>query len=170
MMDKTAKEIADQAAPVVAQEMTQNMGRLFSIPVKIIEAKAERDPDWFIEKMDELGLEMDDFLEPSETKKERMEGGAGGGGGPSTQADAEIDNALDQMGQATEPEPEPEPAQPGGRPEETGPEPTDNTKPQEPEPQGEHPMKAGPEDEEEQTGEGRQSEDDAFAELMENEG
>jgi hypothetical protein len=31
-------------------------------------------------------------------------------------------------------------------------------------------MKAGPEDEEEQTNEGRQSEDDAFAELMENEG
>lgn len=170
MMDKTAKEIADQAAPIVAQEMTQNMGRLFSIPVKIIEAKAERDPDWFIEKMDELGLEMDDFLEPSETKKERMESGGGGGRGPSTQADAEIDNALDQMGQAPEPEPEPEPAQPGGYPEETEPEPTDNTKPQEPEPQGEHPMKAAPEDEEEQTDEGRQSEDDAFAELMQNEG
>jgi hypothetical protein len=89
--------------------LSQNLGTYFGLPAKIIEAKAERDPDWFLEKADEmeekLGIDMFDLLEESDAKQQS--GGKGGrtrGSSSQSSVDQELDNVLDEVGQESQPQ------------------------------------------------------------------
>lgn len=102
-LDITAEEMAKEAAPEIARELTRNFGTYFGLPAKIIEAKAEQDPDWFIEKADEfeekLGISIFDILEDSQTKKEREEREGGRRRRRQTRVDDEMDQALERVTQ-----------------------------------------------------------------------
>jgi len=92
-MDVAVEEMAHEMAPEVARELANNFGTYFGLPAKILEAKAEQDPDWFLEKMDEfeekLGINMTDILEESDAKKEQRNK-------QQQQGQAEVDNELDE--------------------------------------------------------------------------
>ena len=128
----------EAAAPQMAEEMTARMGQSYDLIMTIMKSKAQKDPDWFFEKMDALGVSLDDLAEPSEAKKREMNGSGG-----ATDPDSKMDQVLDEMSgesepsrtpdpteqtQQREPEPEPKP-QPSSPDPEPLEEKTDNTGP-----------------------------------------
>lgn len=88
--DIAVEEAAKNIAQEMSGEMAQNFGRYFSLPAKILEAKAEKDPDWFFEKLEQWDIDIDDILEPSESRKQEMREQS-----PSS-VDMEADEALEQ--------------------------------------------------------------------------
>ena len=100
-LDITAEEMANEAAPQIARELSKNFGTYFGLPAKILEAKAERDPDWFLEKADEieekLGITLFDILEESETKKQEREQAEQERPPDQTEVDNEMDAALEKV-------------------------------------------------------------------------
>lgn len=97
-LDITAEEMAKEAAPEIARELAQNFGTYFGLPAKVLEAKAERDPDWFLEKADELeeklGITIFDILEESQAKQEQKEQRMEHSRKDQTEVDEEMDEAL----------------------------------------------------------------------------
>lgn len=116
----------EAAAPQMAQEMTARMGQSYDLIMTVMKSKAQKDPDWFFEKMDALGVSLDDLAEPSEAKKREMEQSSGGG-----DPNSRMDGILDEM--AGEPEPSHSP-EPDTQAQQTRPEPEPEPTPQEPEP------------------------------------
>lgn len=94
--DIAAEEAAKKAASEVAGEFAQNFGRYFSLPAKILEAKAEKDPDWFFEKLEEWDINIDEILEPSESRKEELSSDN------APQADIEVDEAIRDVAEQEE--------------------------------------------------------------------
>lgn len=86
-METAAKEIAREIGP----QFASNFGRYFSLPAKILEAKAEKDPDWFFEKLEQWDIDIDDVLEPSQSRKEDMRQQN------ESPVDREADEALDRL-------------------------------------------------------------------------
>lgn len=117
--DIAAEEMAKEVAPEVARELTQNFGQLFGLPGTILQAKAERDPDWFLEKADEieekLGIDIfEEFLESSDAKKQQ-DNQPPQTGRSQPAVDDELDQVRNQIDQ-TEPtsesdDPPPEPTE-----------------------------------------------------------
>jgi hypothetical protein len=99
--DIAAEEMAKQVAPEVARELSRNFGTYFGLPAKVLEAKAERDPDWFLEKTDEieekLGISLFDLLEESQAKQERDDQQHEETTSSQPAPDRELDNALDEI-------------------------------------------------------------------------
>lgn len=155
--DIAAEEMAKKVAPEVAREFTQNFGRYFGLPAKIIEAKVEKDPDWALEKLDKLGLDLDDILEPSEARKKEMREEEERN--RQSKVDHEVDDVLDQVSGGTREQPEPEP------------QPTPNEQPQQDEnnkspgyeERDERPMSASPHDEPPEDEGGEEMFDDIFS-------
>lgn len=108
-MDVAVEEMAHEMAPEVARELANNFGTYFGLPAKILEAKAQQDPDWFLEKMDEmeekLGISLGDIMEESEAKKERQQKG---NQKSQSQVDNELDHALQEMNGEEQTQTEPE--------------------------------------------------------------
>ena len=90
-LDTAAQEAAQQIANEAAHEIAKDLGRYFGLPAKILEAKAEKDPDWFFEKMEQLDIDLMEFLEPSEARKEELKEEE------QNQVDAQADNALERV-------------------------------------------------------------------------
>lgn len=88
--DIAAQQVAKEVAPEVARELTANFGQYFSLPAKIIEAKIEKDPDWAIEKAEQLDIDIFEFLEPSDRRKKELEEES------QTQSQPEVDNEIDK--------------------------------------------------------------------------
>lgn len=129
---KRRQDAIDEAAATMAQSMAQDFGKAYTdfrdILTTVLKRKAERDPDWFLEKADQFGMDLINELgEPSDAKKE------GGGGGPDpTTADGEIEAMMQQMEQeesgngSGKVQGEPEPEEPVRQPEQSEPEPEDD--------------------------------------------
>jgi len=91
-LDKAAAEFADQAAAQMAQDLGGIFGDARDIAYTAFKKKAEKDPDWFFEKMDKWDMDMVDvLLEPSEARKEQMDSKSG-----SPDA-SNVDEALDAV-------------------------------------------------------------------------
>lgn len=88
--DIAAEEAARQIAKEMSGEFAKNFGRYFSLPAKVLEAKAEKDPDWFFEKLEQWDIDLDAFLEPSESRKQEMVEDR------TNEVDREADRALEQ--------------------------------------------------------------------------
>jgi len=93
VLDITAQRAAEQAADEIAREFVSNFGTYFGLPAKIIEAKIEKDPDWALEKAEQLDVDVFSLMEPSEQRKKELREN----GDTVPQADAEVDNALEQL-------------------------------------------------------------------------
>lgn len=126
-VDKAVDEFADQFAKNLASDAGSFFSDARDIARTLLKKKAEKDPDWFFEKMEQYDMELvDTVLEPSDARKDEL---TGGGGGSQPSVDSEIDDALGDIGGGS-PEPSQEPKR----------EPT-------PEETGQNPMRAGPTDE-----------------------
>lgn len=103
-MDKAADELALGVAENVGDQLGSNYGRAQNIMWNVLEAKAKRDPDWFLEKEKEvqesLGISIFDLLEPSEAKKQEQQRK----GPPQPKADKEVDEALSRVMQDEQPQ------------------------------------------------------------------
>lgn len=88
-LDTFTKETAHQLAEQMSGELIGNFARYFGLPAKVLEAKAEKDPDWFLEKLEQWDIDIDEFLEPSEARKEELRQDKG-----PPEADREVDQAL----------------------------------------------------------------------------
>lgn len=93
-LDVAAEQAAREAADEMAREFMDEFGTYFRLPAKILEAKIEKDPDWAIEKAEQLDIDIFEFLEPSEKRKSEL-GDDGSEAAP--QVDNEIDNALSEL-------------------------------------------------------------------------
>lgn len=102
-LDVATEEAARQIAQEASGEIAREFSRYFGIPAKILEAKAERDPDWFFEKLEQWDIDLDAFLEPSESRKRELEERRRG-----PAVDREADEALRRTQERTEAEPPPE--------------------------------------------------------------
>lgn len=91
-LDTAAEEAAQQVAREVSGELVKEFGRYFGLPAKVLEAKAERDPDWFFEKLEKWDINLDAFLEPSDARKEEIREQARG-----PEVDRDVDDALDRV-------------------------------------------------------------------------
>lgn len=96
-VDKATEELVTK----MAQNMADDFGMFYSdvrqIATTVLKRKAEKDPDWFLEKADEFGMDIIDQLsEPSEARKEQMEGGGAGAG--QSQVDSMIQDAMEDVG------------------------------------------------------------------------
>jgi hypothetical protein len=93
-VDKAVDEFADQFAKNLASDAGSFFSDAREIARTLLKKKAEKDPDWFFEKMDQYDMEIvDEVLEPSSQRKEEL---TGGGSEPSV--DSELDDALESMG------------------------------------------------------------------------
>jgi len=167
--DEFAHEVAREAAPELAREFTKSFGTYFGLPARLIQAKIEKDPEWFFEKAESLDIDIiEDFFEPSQARKEEMARER-----KKNSRDREIDNAVKQMrGEPSSQEEHPE-AQPSKEmppeghddkwSEQRVPETTNNPADVQ---RNEHPMSASPPKEPEVDGEEEQSEDESFRQVM----
>lgn len=86
-------EVTEEMARSWANEMGKGFAEFRDLIMTLLKSKAKKDPDWFFEKADELGVDIiEELSEPSEARKREMEMGRGG-----TSADSEIDRALQEM-------------------------------------------------------------------------
>lgn len=106
--DTAVETIAEEAADEIAKEIAHNMGMGLSLVRKVLHSKAEKDPDWFLEKADEWDIDiLQELMEPSEARKREMKNQQ-----RQPEADAEVDQALQQtVSEREEPEQEPPPEQ-----------------------------------------------------------
>ena len=151
-MDVAAQRFAEQATQQMAQDIGGIFGDMREVAYTAFKKKAEKDPDWFFEKMEQWDVDiLDAVLEPSEARKEEM-GGSSGGGGGGFGADMDVDNALEEMGGLDDsPEPQQTP---------------ENTNKGEPQQGSGDPMSASPEDAFDEPEEDLEDEDSAFEEIM----
>lgn len=92
--DKAAEEFADKAAREMASDFGKMFGDVREILHTVFKKKAETDPDWFFEKAEKWDLEiLDTILEPSERRKEELDGREM----DLETVDAEIDEALAEL-------------------------------------------------------------------------
>jgi len=177
---KRRQDVADEVAEQMALNIAEDMGGFYSdmrtIITTVLKRKAEKDPDWFLEKADEFGMDIIDQLsEPSQAKKKEMEEGRTK---PST--DLDIEDALSNMGGGDTQEPKAErnrePNQP--QPMETERTPTQEMARSESPPAAEttnsggaiegneHPMSASPEPAEADGSGSEQAEGDGFDDIF----
>lgn len=96
-LDRAAEQMADQMAAEMAGDIGGIIGDARDVFYTAFKQKAQKDPDWFFEKMDEWDIDiLDTILEPSETRKEEMQ--------KKNAVDREIDDALDEVVGSPEPE------------------------------------------------------------------
>lgn len=89
-LDAAAQTAAKQAADEVAKEFAEQFGFTFRLARRVLMRKAEKDPDWFLEKAEQWDIDiLDEFLSPSQARQDEM-----GRGGP--QVDRDVDDALEQ--------------------------------------------------------------------------
>lgn len=95
-MDIAAQRVAEQAADEIARELVGQFGGILDIPRTVLQRKAEKDPDWFLEKAEQLDIDILEIMEPSEQRKKEM-----GADSPNDapEVDHEVDNALEQIQQ-----------------------------------------------------------------------
>ena len=150
-MDVAAERFAEQATQQMAQDIGGIFGDIREVAHIAFKKKAEKDPDWFFEKMDKWDMEIvDAVLSPSEAMKEDQQS-EGGGGMEGFDADLDVDEVMSSMEETGQ-----EPAQE---------EPTETTNRGGAQEVDEHPMTASPQDIEEPSEE-EGDDDDAFEELM----
>lgn len=102
--DKVADRMAEKMAENVADDVGMFYSDLRNIATTVLKRKAEKDPDWFLEKADTFGMDIiDELSEPSEAKKKQMENQQ------HPQADSEVDQAVQElMEEENKPQPPPE--------------------------------------------------------------
>lgn len=105
-MDIAAQEVAQQAAQEFTGEFLTELGRYIGLPAKILESKAKKDPDWFLEKLEQWDIDLDAFLEPSEARKEELRQRS-----QPPEADRKVDEALERMDKRDRMDTEKEPVQ-----------------------------------------------------------
>ena len=96
-LDTAAEQFADAAARQVAEDFGGFFGDAREVLYTAFKKKAEKDPDWFFEKMEQWDIDiLDAILEPSETRKRELEETP-----PDidslSEVDSEIDRALEQL-------------------------------------------------------------------------
>lgn len=95
--DKAAEEFADKAAKEMASDFGKFFGDAREVLYTAFKKKAEKDPDWFFEKMEKWDIDiLDAILEPSETRREELQEGGMEEMDLET-VDAEIDEALAEL-------------------------------------------------------------------------
>lgn len=72
-VDNAVDELAMGTAENLSSEAGQGMVKLRNIGLKVLEAKAEKDPDWFFALADRLDIDPMELLEPSEERKKEMQ-------------------------------------------------------------------------------------------------
>lgn len=93
-MDIAVQTVAEEAADEIARELVGQFGGLLDIPRTVLKRKAEKDPDWFLEKAEQLDVDIMEIMEPSEQRKKEMEEERQQSG---PEVDNEVDNALEQL-------------------------------------------------------------------------
>lgn len=97
VMDTMAEEVAEEAAPMVAQELVGNLGTYFGLPATVLEAKIKKDPDWVFEKAEQFDIDLmhiiDELMEPSDERKKELKMKARG----ETEVDQELDDAVQDI-------------------------------------------------------------------------
>lgn len=92
--DEAVEEFAHQAASEMAAGAGGLFGDISDALGTAIKTKAQKDPDWFFEKMEQWDIDvLDAFLEPSEAKKQELDRGAK----PGSQVDQEVQEALESL-------------------------------------------------------------------------
>lgn len=149
-MDTAMQTAAQEAADEIARELASNFGGLLSIPQTVLQRKAEKDPDWFLEKAEQLDIDVMDLMEPSEQRKKEM-GDEETNDQPSV--DNEVDSALEDLGGGSDP---------------VSDEPNETTKSPTSEERDANPMSASPQDGFEMEEEALQDDEDedAFDEIF----
>jgi hypothetical protein len=95
MMDEAMDQFAHSAADNLAGEIGQGFGQFRDVLISLLRSKAEKDPDWFFEKMDEWDMDLfDEFMSMSEARREELKESAGSDG---FSVDMDIDNALSDV-------------------------------------------------------------------------
>lgn len=72
-VDNAMDELAMGTAENLSSEAGQGLIQFRNIGLKVLEAKAEKDPDWFFELADRLDIDPMMLLEPSEARKKEMQ-------------------------------------------------------------------------------------------------
>lgn len=85
---KAIDELAVGTAENISSEAGKGLVRLRNIGFKVIEAKAEKDPEWFFELAERLDIDVMELLEPSEARKQERDREKG-------RAQSEVDNEVD---------------------------------------------------------------------------
>jgi len=102
-LDTAAQEAAQQMAQEMTGEFMREFGRYFGLPAKLLEAKIEKDPDWAFEKLEQWDINIDAFLEPSDSRKQELQERHSG-----HEVDRDVDEALERTKQPREERLEPE--------------------------------------------------------------
>lgn len=173
VMDEAAEKFASEAAANMAQDFGKMFAESREILITVFKKKAEKDPDWFLEKADEWDMDVfDAIMSPSEARRQEQKGGRES---HMTSTDQEVMEAVQEVQgggsqpqpqthrREPEPEPEPEPdpyAQ--ANPQTDEPEPTEDVNRDGGVDTDENPMKAAPDEEQPD----EQESDDMFDELM----
>jgi len=158
-VDKAVDQFADEFAKNLASDAGSFFSDARDIARTLLKKKAEKDPDWFFEKMEQYDMELvDTVLEPSDQRKEELTGGSSG-----ASVDNEIDDALDGLnggvpGGEEEKTREPDPAQTNSSPMTASPEETTQTET----PNNTPPVEDNVEDAEHESDEG----EDEFEEIF----
>lgn len=93
-LDIASEQVAKEAADEIAREIATNFGGLLSIPQTVLRRKAEKDPDWFLEKAEQFDIDVVDIMEPSEQRKKEMQDNDEN---VAPEVDNEVDNALESV-------------------------------------------------------------------------
>lgn len=173
VMDEAAEKFASEAASNMAKDFGKAFTEMREVMITVFKKKAEKDPDWFLEKADEWDMDVfDALMSPSEARRqEQQQGGSQqmhGADQEVMQAVQEVQGGGSQQSRQKQPqtqrkEPEPEPDNnpyADANPPTEEPEPTEDVNKEGGIDMDESPMTAGPEDAEEE------SEEDGFDELM----
>jgi hypothetical protein len=90
-VDNAVDELAMGTAENLSSEAGQGMIQLRNIGLKVLESKAEKDPEWYFELADRLDIDPIELLEPSEARKEEIQKEQAGS---QPAVDSEIDDAV----------------------------------------------------------------------------
>lgn len=93
-VDDAMNELAVGTAENISEEAGEGLVRARNIMFKVLESKAEKDPEWFFELADRFDVDIMDLMEPSQARKQEM---GSGGGKTQSQVDNEIDDALNGL-------------------------------------------------------------------------
>lgn len=177
--ERRRQEVADEVAQEMARNMASDAGRFYSdlrnLASTVLQRKAEKDPDWFLEKADEFGMDLiNELSEPSEAKRNQEEQGQA-----QPQTDAEVDQALQEMMGDQSGGGQPQPQEPPQQPQQNQPrqppsqppreqqsvddgQPTESNKPPQQPTETNDPMEPSQDQQEEQSDE----DTDPFEEIM----
>lgn len=101
-LDIAVQEAAEDVADAMAEEFANQFGFTIRLARRILMRKAEKDPDWFIEKAEQWDIDIiDEFLTPSEQRAEEL-------AEERNSATMSVDQEIDDVADIIEEQPEPE--------------------------------------------------------------